>query len=136
MASKKTNPVDVHVGARVRQARLMRGMSQEKLGDALKLTFQQVQKYEKGTNRIGASRLSEISTILQRPIAWFYEGIAGNIVATNTDDPFQQLAVSHNGLALARAWNAIDDAGMRAAVLAVVEAAAAKARRGEHRKAA
>jgi len=71
---KKTpNPVDKHVGARVRMRRMMLSMSQEKLGDALGLTFQQVQKYEKGTNRIGASRLQHISTILQVPVAFFFE---------------------------------------------------------------
>ena len=62
MAKKAPNPIDKHVGSRVRMRRMMLGMSQEKLGDALGLTFQQVQKYEKGTNRIGASRLQQIST--------------------------------------------------------------------------
>lgn len=66
------HPVDVHVGARVRTRRTLLGMSQEKLGDALGLTFQQVQKYERGANRIGASRLHEISEILQTPVAWFF----------------------------------------------------------------
>ena len=61
MAKKAPNPIDKHVGSRVRMRRMMLGMSQEKLGDALGLTFQQVQKYEKGTNRIGASRLQQIS---------------------------------------------------------------------------
>jgi transcriptional regulator with XRE-family HTH domain len=71
---KALNPVDQHVGSRVRMRRMMLGMSQEKLGDALGLTFQQVQKYEKGTNRIGASRLQHISYILQVPVAFFFEG--------------------------------------------------------------
>src|SRR5215831_12132756 len=71
---KSLNPVDKHVGGRVRMRRLMLAMSQEKLGDALGLTFQQVQKYEKGTNRIGASRLHQISHILQVPVAFFFEG--------------------------------------------------------------
>ena len=62
MAKKAPNPIDKHVGSRVRMRRMMLSMSQEKLGDALGLTFQQVQKYEKGTNRIGASRLQQIST--------------------------------------------------------------------------
>src|SRR5881394_2064805 len=74
MAAKKApNPIDRHVGSRVRMRRRMLAMSQGKLGDALGLTFQQVQKYEKGTNRIGAGRLQEISHILQVPIAFFYE---------------------------------------------------------------
>jgi transcriptional regulator with XRE-family HTH domain len=71
---KIPNPIDRHVGGRVRMRRLMLGMSQEKLGDALGLTFQQVQKYEKGTNRIGASRLQQISRTLDVPPAFFFEG--------------------------------------------------------------
>src|SRR5882757_6007850 len=74
MAKKAPNPIDKHVGSRVRMRRMMLSMSQEKLGDALRLTFQQVQKYEKCTNRIGASRLQQISNILQVPVAFFFEG--------------------------------------------------------------
>ncbi len=74
MPKKAPNPIDKHVGSRVRMRRMMLGMSQEKLGDALGLTFQQVQKYEKGSNRIGASRLQQISIILQVPVAFFFEG--------------------------------------------------------------
>src|SRR5437016_12288509 len=73
-ATKAPNPIDRHVGSRVRMRRMMMSMSQEKLGDGLGLTFQQVQKYEKGTNRIGASRLQQISHILQVPVAFFFEG--------------------------------------------------------------
>src|SRR5690349_17989111 len=74
MAKKAPNPTDKHVGARVRMRRMMMSMSQEKLGDALGLTFQQVQKYEKGANRIGASRLQQIAHILQVPVSFFFEG--------------------------------------------------------------
>ena len=74
MSTKAPNPVDKYVGSRVRMRRIMLGMSQEKLGEALGLTFQQVQKYEKGTNRIGASRLQQISGILQVPVSFFFEG--------------------------------------------------------------
>lgn len=70
MTTKAPNPVDKYVGSRVRMRRIMLGMSQEKLGEALGLTFQQVQKYEKGTNRIGASRLQQISDILQVPVSF------------------------------------------------------------------
>src|SRR5437762_8376684 len=73
-AKKAPNPIDRHVGSRVRMRRMMLAMSQEKLGDALGLTFQQVQKYEKGTNRIGASRLQQISHILQVPVSFFFDG--------------------------------------------------------------
>ncbi len=71
---KAPNPVDKHVGARVRMRRILIGMSQERLGESLGLTFQQVQKYEKGTNRIGASRLQQISQILGVPVEFFFEG--------------------------------------------------------------
>jgi transcriptional regulator with XRE-family HTH domain len=71
---KAPNPIDRHVGSRVRMRRILLGMSQEKLGEALGLTFQQVQKYEKGTNRIGASRLQQISTTLNVPPAFFFDG--------------------------------------------------------------
>jgi transcriptional regulator with XRE-family HTH domain len=69
----RPNPVDVHVGSRVRLRRNMLGLSQEKLGEALGLTFQQVQKYERGANRIGASRLLELSRILDVPVSFFYD---------------------------------------------------------------
>jgi len=71
MSTKAPNPVDKYVGSRVRMRRIMLGMSQEKLGEALGLTFQQVQKYEKGTNRIGASRLQQIGQILQVSVSFF-----------------------------------------------------------------
>jgi transcriptional regulator with XRE-family HTH domain len=71
---KVPNPIDRHVGTRVRMRRILLGMSQEKLGEALGLTFQQIQKYEKGTNRIGASRLQQISTTLNVPPAFFFDG--------------------------------------------------------------
>lgn len=72
----KSNPVDGHVGSRVRMRRTLLGLSQEKLGDALGLTFQQVQKYERGANRIGASRLYQISRILDVPVSFFFEEMA------------------------------------------------------------
>ena len=74
MGKKPLNLIDKHVGSRVRMRRLMLGMSQSKLGDELGITFQQVQKYEKGTNRMGASRLQHISHILQVPASFFFEG--------------------------------------------------------------
>ena len=82
MMKKAPNPIDKHVGSRVRMRRVLIGMSQEKLGEALGLTFQQVQKYEKGTNRIGASRLQQISTILDVPVSFFFEGAPGIDPAT------------------------------------------------------
>src|ERR1700693_1546928 len=78
MATKVPNPVDKYVGSRVRMRRQMLGMSQGKLADKPRLTFQQVQKYEKGTNRISASRLQEMSYILQVPAPFFFEGAPQN----------------------------------------------------------
>jgi transcriptional regulator with XRE-family HTH domain len=72
----KPNPVDVHVGSRVRLRRTLLGLSQEKLGDALGLTFQQVQKYERGANRIGASRLFDLSRVLDVPVSFFFDDMS------------------------------------------------------------
>src|SRR3982750_1795865 len=110
MAKKAPNPTDKHVGARVRMRRMMLGMSQEKLGDALDLTFQQVQKYEKGANRIGASRLQQISHILQVPISFFFEGApasAGHsMTAGEVPSPayLSDFLASSEGLALTKAF--------------------------------
>lgn len=73
------NPVDVHVGSRVRLRRTLLGLSQEKLGDALGLTFQQVQKYERGANRIGASRLFDLSRVLDVPISFFFDDMTTEV---------------------------------------------------------
>src|SRR6185437_16298621 len=81
MPKKQANPIDVQVGNRVRIRRMLIGMSQERLGDLLGLTFQQVQKYEKGVNRIGAGRLFEMSRILNVPIDFFYDGVEAHLAA-------------------------------------------------------
>ena len=77
--SGKPNPVDVHVGSRVRLRRTLLGMSQEKLGEAIGLTFQQVQKYERGANRIGASRLFDLSRVLDVPVGYFFDDMSNDI---------------------------------------------------------
>ncbi len=83
--SEGPNPVDIHVGSRVRLRRTLLGMSQEKLGEAIGLTFQQVQKYERGANRIGASRLFELSRVLDVPVSFFFDDIkAGAVAAAGT----------------------------------------------------
>ncbi len=76
LESRLPNPVDLHVGARIRLRRRMQGVSQEKLADALGLTFQQVQKYERGANRVSASKLYEIATALHSPVSYFFDGLA------------------------------------------------------------
>jgi transcriptional regulator with XRE-family HTH domain len=75
----RPSPVDVHVGARIRLRRTLMGMSQERLGDALGLTFQQVQKYERGVNRVGASRLFDLSRVLDVPISFFYDNMPDSV---------------------------------------------------------
>ncbi|MFQ6017508.1 MAG: helix-turn-helix domain-containing protein [Kiloniellaceae bacterium] len=77
----KPNPVDVHVGGRVRLRRTLLGLSQEKLGDAIGLTFQQVQKYERGANRIGSSRLYDLSRVLDVPVEFFFDDMPSSVAA-------------------------------------------------------
>lgn len=79
----RPHPVDVHVGSRVRLRRTLLGMSQEKLGEAIGLTFQQVQKYERGANRIGSSRLFELSRILDVPVSFFFDDMPGSVAASS-----------------------------------------------------
>jgi transcriptional regulator with XRE-family HTH domain len=126
-AKKAPNPIDRHVGSRVRMRRMMLAMSQEKLGDALGLTFQQVQKYEKGTNRIGASRLQQISHILQVPVAFFFEGAPnlhgsadGSKEAPSPAYVSDFLATSE-GLALTKAFMRIKQPKLRRRIVDLVE---------------
>ena len=124
---KTPNPVDKHVGSRVRMRRLMLSLSQEKLGDALGLTFQQVQKYEKGTNRIGASRLQQISGILQVPVAFFFEGAprqAGepkSMSGAPSPTFVSEFLATSEGLALMKAFSDIKDAKLRRSILHLIE---------------
>jgi len=85
-APRKPNPIDIHVGTRVRLRRQVMKMSQEKLGDQLGVTFQQVQKYERGANRVGASRLWKMSQILGVPVGFFFDGLGGEITELPIDD--------------------------------------------------
>ena len=120
MANKrKSNPIDIHVGARVRLRRMMLGMSQEKLGDGLGISFQQVQKYEKGTNRVSASRLQQMARILSVPIPFFFENAPGESAEQPTsterisnDYAFEFLS-SAEGLQLNRAFVRIKDSKLR-----------------------
>ena len=127
MATKAPNPTDRHVGSRVRMRRMMLSMSQEKLGDALGLTFQQVQKYEKGTNRIGASRLQQISHILQVPVAFFFEGAPslGEPASGMSEAPspayVSDFLATSDGLALTKAFMRIKEAKLRRRIVDLVE---------------
>ena len=126
-AKKAPNPIDKHVGSRVRMRRMMLAMSQEKLGDALGLTFQQVQKYEKGTNRIGASRLQQISHILQVPVAFFFEGApnlhGSNDGAKEAPSPayVSDFLATSVGLSLTKAFMRIKEAKLRRRIVDLVE---------------
>jgi transcriptional regulator with XRE-family HTH domain len=124
---KMPNPVDKHVGSRVRMRRRMLAISQGKLGDALGITFQQVQKYEKGTNRIGAGRLQEISHILQVPIAFFYEGTIDESALAKLEASTRSLALlddfvsSSEGLRLVQSFMRIESADARRRIVALVQ---------------
>jgi transcriptional regulator with XRE-family HTH domain len=121
IATKRApNPTDKHVGSRVRMRRKMLAMSQTKLGDALGVTFQQVQKYEKGTNRIGASRLQQISHILQVPVVFFFEGApnASVLIPMAQIDAFVS---DSNGLRLIGAFMRIDNVALRRRIAMLVQ---------------
>ncbi len=132
MSTKAPNPVDKYVGSRVRMRRIMLGMSQEKLGEALGLTFQQVQKYEKGTNRVGASRIQQISEILQVPVSFLFEGGPGGAANANglNEAPspayVADFLATSEGLALTRAFTRITDAKLRRSIVDMVEQIAAR----------
>ena len=123
MSTKAPNPVDKYVGSRVRMRRIMLGMSQEKLGEALGLTFQQVQKYEKGSNRIGASRLQQISLILQAPISFFFEGVPGPDGFGEDTSPayMTNFLASSDGLKLVKAFTRIPSAAVRRRIVDLIE---------------
>src|SRR6201998_1891805 len=123
----KPNPIDFHVGARVRLRRTLLGMSQEKLGTAIGLTFQQVQKYERGANRIGASRLYDLSRVLDVPVAFFFDEMGiqpaarvpihvGAPAAGLSEEPATYQAgplIKRETLELVRAYLRINDAQIR-----------------------
>jgi transcriptional regulator with XRE-family HTH domain len=128
---KKPNPIDAYVGGRIRLRRNMVSMSQEKLGEQLGITFQQIQKYEKGTNRVGASRLQAIASILNVPVSFFFEGAPG--LAEEQPAGFQEdsaegtmmaFSGSAEGLQLTRAFIKIRDPKLRRRVIDLVKAMA------------
>jgi transcriptional regulator with XRE-family HTH domain len=124
---------DKHVGARVRMRRMMLKMSQEKLGDALGLTFQQVQKYEKGTNRIGASRLQHISNILQVPVSFFFEGgphLSEHSGMSEAPSPayVSDFLATSDGLALTKSFMKIKNGKLRRRIVELVEQVAGNSR--------
>ncbi|MEM6415724.1 MAG: helix-turn-helix transcriptional regulator [Pseudomonadota bacterium] len=127
---KKPHPIDVHVGGRVRLRRTMLGMSQDRLGEALGLTFQQVQKYEKGVNRIGASRLFEISKILDVPIQYLFEDFEdlSRLAYGFSEDgpetdaaPIMEFLSSPEGVQLCRHFSEIKDNKIRKRIIELVK---------------
>ena len=126
MAIKTPNPTDRHVGARIRMRRLMLGMSQTALAQGLDLTFQQIQKYEKGINRVGASRLQQISNILQVPVSFFFEGAPNMPGHSGTGDAPSPAYVSDflatsDGLSLTKSFMRIKSGKLRRRIVELVE---------------
>ena len=129
---KKPNPIDVHVGSRIRLRRNMLGLSQEKLGENLGITFQQIQKYEKGTNRVGASRLQAISAILNVPVSFFFEDAPGSSYQAGFAEDNEATYVvdflnSNEGVQLTRAFTKISDPKVRRKIIDLVKSLAADA---------
>jgi transcriptional regulator with XRE-family HTH domain len=127
--SRKPNPIDAHVGTRVRLRRMLLGMSQEKLGEHLGLTFQQVQKYEKGVNRIGASRLFDLSRVLGVPVQFFYDeapaelvdaALAPGFAERPTESYVIEFLSTREGLELNKAFVKIADPRVRRSVVELV----------------
>lgn len=124
---KRPNPIDVHVGCRIRLRRTMSGMSQERLGDSLGITFQQIQKYERGTNRVGASRLQNIANILDVPVSFFFENSPGqdtSLIDLPQDD-LQTFLSSPEGFRLNQEFVKITDPKIRHRIVEMVKAIAA-----------
>jgi transcriptional regulator with XRE-family HTH domain len=133
--SRRANPIDIHVGGRVRFRRMLLGMSQEKLGEKLGLTFQQVQKYEKGINRIGASRLYDLAQVLGVSVQFFYEeapiaveargdGLDGQANGSPDEHSIVEFLRSRDGLELNRAFVRIPDLKARRAIVDLVRSLA------------
>src|SRR5215212_6903810 len=128
---KQPNPIDIHVGSRVRLRRMMLGMSQEKLGESLGITFQQIQKYEKGTNRIGASRLQHIARVLTVPVSFFFEDAPGapadqpaGMAEPKSTHYVVDFLSSAEGLQLNKAFIRIKDSKLRRKIIDLVRALA------------
>ena len=131
MSTKSANPTDTHVGKRVRMRRMMLAMSQTKLGDAVGLTFQQIQKYEKGTNRIGAGRLQHVAHILHVPVAFFFEGlpqVSGSSEEGAAPLPpyIDDFLATSDGLSLTKSFPRIKNPKLRRSIVDLLEHIAAR----------
>lgn len=130
--TKSPSLIDRHIGSRIRMRRVIIGMSQEKLGEQLGITFQQIQKYEKGTNRVGSGRLHEIGRVLGVPASFFFEGQEGG---GGPDEPqassFENLMPHKESVQLLQAFNAIPDPAVRRALVNMARALAGQAAEDE-----
>jgi len=124
--NRTPDAVDVHIGMRIRTIRLQRGVSQENLGDKLGLSFQQVQKYEKGANRVGGSRMQQIATILGVTPAYFYEGLPKPGSKGTPDSSIAFLATS-SGMRIAKAFPHIADEAVQQKLVHLIETIAGRA---------
>jgi len=128
MTKKDPNPIDRHVGNRVRTQRMLAGVSQEKLGDALGVTFQQVQKYEKGTNRISASRLQQIANLLEVEVSVFFQGAPSRAslaaAAQSNGSEVLDFTLTSEGVQLNRAFVKIKSNDVRRKLVDLAEALA------------
>ncbi len=129
MGTRSATNIDAHVGARIRLRRMLIGLSQERLGDALGVTFQQIQKYERGANRISASKLYEVSRVLGVPVSHFLDGLGADEGGNGKALPdaaanIMEFVRSPEGLALNRAFAAIDDQRTKRAVLDLIRSMA------------
>ena len=127
---KKTSPVDVHVGLRVRGRRILLGMTQTATAKALGVSFQQLQKYEKGVDRLTPSRLAMLASVLKVSITFFFEGTADPQDVATMTDLGTQLSSSGTGVRLVQAFGAITDVRKRAAIVALVQALADREEEG------
>lgn len=133
--SRRPNPVDIHVGSRVRLRRMLLGMSQEKLGEHLGLTFQQIQKYEKGVNRIGASRLFDLAQVLGVPVQFFYDeapqshdnGMAPGFADRPAESYVVEFLSTREGLELNKSFVRITDPRVRRSIVELVRSLAGEA---------
>ena len=127
MNPKSPNPIDLTVGSRIRTRRLLVGMSQEKLAELLAVTFQQVQKYEKGTNRVSASRLHRIAGALGVDVQYFFSGHNGDVPQSEAGAFIDTFLADRDGVELAKAFVAVADPAMRRAIVELVRAAGVRA---------
>lgn len=130
MLKKIPNPIDRHVGSRIRMRRMLSGVSQEKLGEALSLTFQQIQKYEKGANRVSASRLQQIAKVLEVPVSFFFDGapsgdpVEGGFADMTSTTYVSDFLTSSEGVQLTKAFIKIKNPRVRRRIVDLVESLA------------